>query len=328
MNDDINENTSENVSDNVSENASENTDDNASENANENTDDNASVITEETQIKKKKKRVKWPLYVMLGVCIAAVLVFGTLLGIELYTDWESQRYYTELTSALEVRPRAPGAVRPPSSVSPSTDAPSQVSDGNEEDVIEDEEPVWLPYIDFETANEIYPGIVGWLSQEGGALDYPIMQWTNNDFFLNHLPDGTRDRSGSVFLDYRNSFDFSDISSLIYGHATRSKAMFGSLDNYRKQAYYDQNPVMYIYTPEADYVFVIFAGYLLDSAVEVPPRKFADEDAFTKHINNIKKRSLFTADVEVNYGDRIVNLCTCAYDWTNARLIIVGKLVEF
>jgi len=190
-----------------------------------------------------------------------------------------------------------------------------------------EEDPWQPYVDFETLGDCCTGIYAWIKMEGMELDYPVMQWSNNSYFLGRLPDGSKHRSGSIFIDFRNDSDFEDKNTLIYGHMSRNNDMFGLLKKYRSQEFYEEHPVLYIYTPETDYQLVLIAGYLVDSGVETPPLKFKDEAAFEAHIANIKQRSFFKSDVEVGPDDRIVSLCTCAYDYTNARLIVVGKLVE-
>jgi len=277
-------------------------------------------MAEKKKMKKKNKIIL--LYVLLGVCVTAFLVFGGWLGYELYMDRQSQQYYTTLSGGVETRPREPGYSKP----APST--PTQTP-GEEDDTEEPEEEfVWEPYVDFAALNDVYPGIVAWIKLEGTPLDYPIMQTDNNYFFLSHLPDGTKHRSGSVFLDYRNSPDFSDKNSCLYGHWSRSDDMFGVLKNYRNQAFFDENPVIHIYTPEADFELVLFAGYLVDSGVEQPTIKFRDDEHFMGYIKDKTRRSFFKSDVEVTADDRIVSLCTCAYDYTNARFIVVGKLVEF
>jgi len=270
--------------------------------------------------KSKKKKQLMLLYILLGVCVAAFVGFAGWLGYELFRDWQSQSYYTSLSAGVETRPRGPGYSRPQPN-------PSWPGDWyvDEPDFIEDE---WMPYVDFEALNETFPGIIGWIKLEGTAIDYPIMQTTNNNYFLGHLPDGTRHRSGSIFLDYRNSAEFTDKNILIYGHDSRTQDMFGALKNYRRQDFYDAHPVMHIYTPEGDFEMVLIAGYLVDSAREQPTMNFRDDDEFRDYINDIRRRSFFRSEVEVSLDDRIVSLCTCSTDYTNARLIIVGKLVEF
>jgi len=296
--------------------------------------ENEPLEAKEEKKSDKKKKKNWILYVLLVLSAASVLTFGVLLGIELYTNWQSQSYYSNLSSGIATRPREPGYSRPPTSTGGNADAGASGGAGDAGGAGEPDEPgdifVWEPYVDFELLRENFPGIVGWIKLEGTQIDYPVMQAENNWYYLGRLPDGTSHRSGSVFLDYRNSNDFSDKSMLIYGHYSRTHDMFGALEDYRKKGFYDEHPVIYLYTPERDYEMVLIAGYLVDSGVgaEVPPLRFRDDDAFLSHIEKIKRLSFFTSGVEVGPDDRIVSLATCAYDFTNARLIIVGKLVEF
>jgi sortase B len=267
----------------------------------------------------RRKRIF--LRVMLVVCIVAVVVCAVGLGWELYTNWRSQSYYTGLTADVQTQPRAPsrpvGGSRPPP-------APAQPADP---DPVA-ESRVFVPYLDFEALNQRFPGVVAWIKLEGTAIDYPVMHGTDNDYYLAHLPDGTPHRSGSIFLDYRNSFDFSDKSISLYGHESRTQDMFGSLKNFRSQEFFEASPAIYLYTPRVDYEIVLIAAYLVDSTVETPPMQFSGDDEFFAYIENVKSRSFITSDFEVLPDDRIVHLCTCAYDFDNARLVLVGVLVEF
>ena len=155
-----------------------------------------------------------------------------------------------------------------------------------------------------------------------------MQGTDNDFFLSHLADGTRHRSGSIFMDFRNASDFSDRNTILYGHMLRSEDMFGVLKHFRVQEFYDANYTMYIHTAERDYQLVIFAVHLVNPAVEQPLITFADDEEFINYLMQTKDRSLISSDIVVGVDDKIVTLATCAYDFNNARLVVVGKLIPF
>jgi len=262
------------------------------------------------------KTQKIVLRIILTVCVLAVVFFAAALIRELYIDSVSKSFYSGLTETIETRPGRPGETGP------------DVFDPAEPDETPAaEEDVWIPYVDFEKLSVSYPGIVGWIKLEGTDLHYPVMQYTDNDYFLTRLPDGTAHRSGSIFLDYRNSSDFSDKSILIYGHELRSGDMFAVLKNYRNQEFYDANPVVNLYTPDKDYKIVLFAGYLAHSQRDHPPLQFADEDEFLKYIENLKSISLFDSSVSVTAESRIVSLCTCAYDFDEARFIVTGVLIE-
>jgi sortase B len=275
----------------------------------------------------RRKRIL--LRVMLVVCIIAVIVSAAGLGWELYTNWQSQSYYAGLAADIQTQPRVPsppeGTRKPPAAPEPQRDPePVDADESTDTEV----DFVFVPYLDFEELNLRFPGVVAWIKLEDTAIDYPVMHGTDNDYYLTRLPDGTVHRSGSIFLDYRNNYDFSDKSLSIYGHESRTMDMFGYLKNYRKQEFLDANPVIYLYTPRVDYEIVVIAAYLVDSAAEIPPMQFSDDNEFFEHIANIKSRSFVRSDFEVLADDRIVHLCTCAYDFDNARLIVVGILVEF
>lgn len=286
----------------------------------------------ETKKGKKKRFSKKTiiLYILLGLFIVAAIVCAVGLGVELYTGRQSIKYYSELTAEVEKHPRPlktqSNMQQPATPVEPSS--PSNSNPGQSgADIQSPAEDAWVPYVDFEALSERFPGIVAWINLPGTLLDYPVMQGTDNAYYLSHLPDKTNNRAGSVFLDYRNSPDFTDKNSLIYGHMSRVGEMFGALKNYRNQEFYDAHPYINLYTSEHDYEIVLIAGYLVDSGVETPPLTFKDDAAFTNYISNIKRRSVFRSDVTAGANDLLVCLCTCAYDFTNARLVIVGKLVE-
>jgi len=146
-----------------------------------------------------------------------------------------------------------------------------------------------------------------------------MQWTDNDYYLTHLPDGRNSKYGSIFLDYRNDSGFNDQNTLIFGHRMSSGAMFGNLGKYKDQSFYDRNPTVEIYLQDIDYQLVLIAGYQLEASEEITIR-FGSSDSFFRYIDDIKNRSLFYSNVEVNENDRLVSLYTCDYDFKNARLV--------
>jgi sortase B len=260
------------------------------------------------------------LKIILGVCLLSIVIFSTLIIREIYIDWQSRTFFSDIADQVE---RRPDTAQPGNT---GNDGTHSGQTGDTQPGQPDNTDTWVPYINFEALNYLIPGVVGWIKLDGTPIDYPVMQYTDNDFFLTRLPDGTSHRNGSIFLDYRNNSDFSDKSILIYGHETRAGDMFGVLKNYRNQEFYDANPVIYLYTPEKDYIIEIFAGSIAHSIRDHPLLHFESDEDFLSYINNIKRTSVFSSDVEVSPDDRIVSLVTCTYDFDDARLIIVGKMV--
>ena len=106
------------------------------------------------------------------------------------------------------------------------------------------------------------------------------------------------------------------------------ALPASLDGYRKQgdAYYQEHPVLYLNTPTQNYRVELFAGYLTDADSSTYTVSFPDTSSFLLYCQEMKAQSNFKSDVEIQAGDRIVTLSTCAYDWYDARYVVQGKLV--
>ena len=71
-------------------------------------------------------------------------------------------------------------------------------------------------------------MVGWIHFGDTGINFPVMQGESNLTFLNRDPYGNFSLSGSIFLDSRNSPDFTDGYSLLYGHHMEYGRMFGAL----------------------------------------------------------------------------------------------------
>ncbi|MDO5378989.1 MAG: class B sortase [Clostridia bacterium] len=185
----------------------------------------------------------------------------------------------------------------------------------------------LSELDFEALRADCPDAVGWIRIEGTVIDYPIVQGEDNIFYLKHLPDGTPNAAGSILMDRVNAPDFSDDVTILHGHHMRSGAMFGDLDEYKREAYYLAHPTMRLFTPDGDYDVAIFAAYSVDGATFAYPTVFSGEEGFTEFLNRALSRTPWSADVDVRYGDRLLMLSTCAYAYENERFLVVGKILD-
>ena len=267
--------------------------------------------------KPKGKSNKAKIYALSAVLVVSVgfmVAFAIGIILEMRETGQGQAFYADID--VDFMPRSMPRVPSPVVVAAT---PAEIT----EEFVEEE---FISFIDFDEMRERFPSIIGWIQSEGTVINYPIVQYTDNDFYLNHKPDRTRHRWGSIYLDYRNSPSFTDNSIIIYGHDMASGDKFGSLLNYQNQAYFEQHDTMFIFTPTGNYVLYLFAGYIINSIVEVPPLHFLDEEDFESYINSIRSRSTFTSDVEVNFGDRVVFLATCTRGGSvHDRFIVAGRL---
>ncbi len=185
-------------------------------------------------------------------------------------------------------------------------------------------PEPLIQMDFAPLLAINEDAVGWIYSEDTVIDYPIVLGDDNVFYLDHLFSGKWGFAGTIFMDVDNRSDFSDYNTVIYGHHLKNGQMFASISNYRNQKYYDEHPVMYLYTPTGDYEIQIFSAYARDASAI--PHDFDTPEEYMSYIDQITKLSDFTTDVTVGPEDRIISLVTCSYVTDNARFVVHGKLV--
>lgn len=181
-------------------------------------------------------------------------------------------------------------------------------------------------MDFSQLKEINPEIIGWIHAEGTNIDYPIAQTDNNDYYLNHLYNKQWNSSGTVFVDYRNTENFFDKNTVLYGHHMNNGTMFHDLDNYKKQEFYDTYPTMTLYTPDGDYTIELFCGTVEDGNYQFVEFNFDSEEDFLQYLEKFRARSTFVSDVVIQPDDRILSLCTCSYERTNARFMVIGRMV--
>lgn len=251
------------------------------------------------------------------ICVILTFIFvfaATFAGYQIYREFserqESADTYTdleELISFPEVRP---------------TEKPDE-TDSSESGEIEPA-PVG-PTIDFAGLKEINEDCVAWIYIKDTAINYPVVQGSDNSYYLKHLIDGKWNSAGCIFLDSRVNADVSDRHSIIYGHHMKDGTMFSGLTKYKKQDYYEQHPEGLLITPEYTYRIEFFAGYV--ASVEDPAWKisFESDEEFEAWVKDAKERSWFESPFSPAVTDRVLTLSTCSYEFDNARFVLLGVI---
>lgn len=183
-------------------------------------------------------------------------------------------------------------------------------------------------VDFDALKEINPDVQGWLYQEDTIINYPVVQGTDNDKYLYTRFDKEYSGGGTLFVDYRCEPDFEGFHTIIYGHHMRDGSMFHSLRGYTKEdGYYEDHKTFELLTPDWNYHLVIFSAYITEATSDAYAIDFADDAAKQQFIDDAFRNSAISVtsdDVDVTPDDRIVTLSTCAYDFDQARYVVICK----
>ncbi|MCH5321539.1 MAG: class B sortase [Eubacterium sp.] len=182
-------------------------------------------------------------------------------------------------------------------------------------------------VDFDALTKENSDIIGWLYCENTVINYPVVQTSDNDYYLRRDLHGEYLRTGTLFADYRCSAVGTGQNHIIYGHNMKNSAMFGTLINYGEQGYYDAHPILYYLTPEKDYRIDLFAGFTTDAGADIYRTEFTNTEEFEAFLQDIRAKSSFASDVAVTGDDNIVMLSTCSYEFNDARYVVFGKLTS-
>lgn len=252
---------------------------------------------------------------VVSLCGLLALGSGFLMVRDLNQYSESAGAYKDIASHVELPEQAETPEEDNTETEPAGEDPSVV----------------LPAVDFEALRETGPDIIGWLTLPDTAINYPVTQADDNEYYLHHLYDGTYNKTGCLFADYENQEDFSDRNTIIYGHNMRDGSMFAALNEYDGQSYFDGHPQMYLVTPGGGYVVEIFTAFVAkpsESGSDTSPWRlsFKDDGAYTTWLSEMAGRSVIETDVTVTSSDKVLTLSTCTPGGAS-RFIVMGKLLE-
>lgn len=180
-----------------------------------------------------------------------------------------------------------------------------------------------------------PDLAGWLSIEGTVIDYPVMFTPQDEeHYLQRNFDGKPDKNGSLFIQKDCDPFTPGTNIIIHGHNMKSGRMFGDLDKYKKESYWEKHPVIRFDTlyEQGEYeIIAVFLSQVYNRSDEVfKYYQFirADTQAeFDDYVGNIKCLALYDTGVSAHYGDSFITFSTCAYHVPNGRLVVVARKVE-
>lgn len=181
---------------------------------------------------------------------------------------------------------------------------------------------------FEDFQNLNPEVLGWITVYGTNIDYPLLQAEDNEKYVNIDPEGNYSVSGSIFLDCRNQKDFSDFNSIIHGHHMAGGVMFGEIENFEEQSYFEEHPYGEIYYGGEDHG-VIFFAYLEADAYDQSIYDLTEKgkDEAEAYLELILESALHSRQAAVSGEDHLILLSTCSSRTTNGRDILVGKITE-
>ena len=173
-----------------------------------------------------------------------------------------------------------------------------------------------------------PEVFAWVTVYGTFIDYPVEQAEDNMKYINTNAEGEYSLSGGIFLDYRCSVDFSDFSSILYGHHMENHAMFGDIGLFADKRYFDAREHGMLYYGDVEHGLTFFAFVHADAYNgEVFRVQIEGEAERQAYLDLLLEMAIHTRAVPVTPNDRIILLSTCSAISTNGRDILLAKITD-
>lgn len=199
---------------------------------------------------------------------------------------------------------------------------------------ETEEMVYCEAIyDFEELKESNEDIYAWIVVPGTQVDYPVLQSETDNYYLDHNLDHSTGYPGCIYTNQCNAKDYSDYITVLYGHNMKNGSMFGCLHEFEDADFFEENRLIYVYTPEKRLTYEIYAAVKF-SDVYIPAyycvTDSAGKSAFISEVVAACEESEVShlrKDREIAEDERLLTLSTCVNGERNKRYLVVGRLCE-
>ncbi len=200
-----------------------------------------------------------------------------------------------------------------------------------EDATSDNGPTFAELLD------INPNVCAWVTLDNTGVDYPVLQGETNLDYINTDVYGNFALAGSIFLDSFNNRSFADCYSVLYGHHMENGGMFGDLDLYKDETFFEENQTGTLILPDRTYNLQVFACMVVpasENRIFTPSTwdkgvegllDYAQADALhiaSDIVAQLRER------IEAGENPQVLAFTTCSYEFTDARTIILAAMNDY
>lgn len=176
--------------------------------------------------------------------------------------------------------------------------------------------------DYEAMLEYNPEAIGYIKLEDSRIQYPILQHSDNDYYLNHGSNRIYNGNGAIFVDARIQGGLDARSSIVYGHDMMDGSMFAGLLKFRKDDFCKSHQVFDIYVGYKHYRYYVFASFVADANDEkIYKMGFQDDKEYSEWISRCMSKSGYKYDVEKPTTDDNTLLLSTCLDNDGGRYVV-------
>lgn len=168
---------------------------------------------------------------------------------------------------------------------------------------------------------------GWIQVNNTNINYPFVLTNDNEYYLNHSFDKSKNNAGWLFMDYRNTVDLNNKNLIIYGHNRKDKTMFGTLKLLLTNNWFNKesNKIIKMSMESGNSNWEIFSVYITPNTNDYIKTNFINDLEYQEFLDLISNRNQVDIDTSVTINDKILTLSTC--HGSTKKLVVHAKLIS-
>lgn len=206
---------------------------------------------------------------------------------------------------------------------------------------------------FANLYKINEDIAGWLSIADTQVNYPVVHYQDNEYYLRRDFNGNDSKYGTPWLEANASLDPQSDNYIIYAHNMTDGQMFGELMQYKGATgtkdfanpdagieYLREHPIISFDDVYRDNDYKIVSVFITNAKEAYGPMFYyndyldlSDPERFNTFVDEITARSYYNSNVDIKQGDQFLMLSTCSYEYgpvsddAHVRTVVVGRRVR-
>ena len=283
-------------------------------------------------MKEKTKAKRKGIHVIIYLLLSVLIILSIMYIINFFSLKQEAKEQSKLLSAIDIYEKE-GTKKVVQNVSKDGEEKHEettIAENAEEQKEETERMLQVKQLQEENED-----IIGWLEIENTNINYPVLQGTDNSYYMTHNYKKENSKNGAIFLDANYNWNIPSNNLLIYGHNLGNGMMFQELLKYEKESFYQEHPVIRFTTADEDTKYEIISAFKSRVYHKSEKNVFRyyfflnneSEEEYNQFVKNAKNASLYPIDATANYGDQLITLSTCSYYVEDGRFAVVGRKIE-
>lgn len=186
------------------------------------------------------------------------------------------------------------------------------------------------HIDFASLQASNDEIIAWLQVPGTSIDCPVLKSSeSDDYYRNHNSNKESDEAGAAYIEMAQESGFIDFNTVIHGHG--GEGIFGELTNFANPDFFEKHQDMYIYLPDNQLTYAIWAVFERDNTSLIRDYSFAEAKGDREFLDYVYNGRIVGKQVREGWEDlteyNFLVTLTIDEPGDDKQLVVIGAMTN-